>query len=273
MAPNVSIAFSNEVLLKIFGMAPDEIPERNSRNQLAYANTEVDQFHVLFCSETPKVTFVPADVKTTRIHANCTYPHFVSPASVFKTTRGRERKVDDLVIDYNSSLYALGKSINVYLTLEYDKILKKFRISYPNNNNITINIKTSPSVANQLGFGSLDVIPYKMVPNVVSNDIDVRDLEKKARALVFDTGMVVVDLDQRTSMLNSYSGNTTMAMLEPTYDGIMRNPPHNELPRAHVTYFDPQLKFVLNRFGDDDQPHPLDWNIGAYVQGLVVGKV
>lgn len=272
LAPNVSIAFSNEILLKIIGMAPDQIPMRNAKNQLAYSNISVDAFDMKFCSEPPMLTILPGALKTAKVHVNPTMSQYETATSVFKTTRGRERKVSNLAEDYNNSLSGLGKNINFYISLEYNTVTKKFKINYPNNDHVAINIKTSPIIARQLGFGALDVIPFRMVPSEVSDDIDVHEIEKKARALVHDTGMVYVDLDQQRSILNSYSGNTTMAMLEPVYDGIMRNPPHVELPRTHVTYFDPELKFVLKRFGDDDQPYPLDWVVGAYVQGVIIGK-
>ena len=138
---------------------------------------------------------------------------------------------------------------------------------------MSINIKTKPYICRQLGFEASDVIKHKAVPSVVSNETDVKEIEQKARALVYDTGMVVVDLNQQMSQQNSYSGTITMATLEPVFDGVMRCPAQVEMPRVNVTYFDPQLEFVLYRIGDDGEPHPLEWNVGAFIQGLFVGKV
>lgn len=46
-----------------------------------------------------------------------------------------------------------------------------------------------------------------------------------------------------------------------------------ELPLVPVSQFRKQLTFVLSKFSERNQPTPLDWKVGAYVRGMLVGKV
>lgn len=272
LAPNVTVTFSNEVLPRLMGFSESQIPSRNSKNQIAYINPNTDKFEFFICHDMLKFDITP-DARGVKMHLYSSQNFVYSPLSVFQTTRGRERIPEQLAEDYQRSLTLSARLLNLFMNLEYVKAERKFKISYPNNNNVSINIITKPYVSRQLGFEATDVIKHKTVPSALAPDVDVKEIEQKARALVYDTGMVVIDLSQQVSQQNSYSGTATMATLEPFFDGVMRNPPRLEMPRVHVTYFDPILKFDLYRIGDDDQPHPLDWKVGAFVQGLLVGKV
>jgi len=272
LAANVTVAFSNEVLPKLMGFTESQIPARNSKNQVAFANTTSHKFeyHLGYDSITNKI---PTEARGVKIHLYTTKNFLYSPLGTFKTTRGRERVPEQLAEDYQKSLSALGRLVNLFLNLEFVKAERKFKITYPSNNFVQIDILTKPIVCRQLGHEPTEVIKHKATLPPLPLDVDVKEIEQKARALVYDTGMVVVNLSQQVSQQNSYSGTATMAILEPFFDGVMRNPPRSEMPRVQVTYFDPVLTFDLFRIGDDDQPHPLDWKVGAFVQGLLVGKV
>lgn len=272
LAPNVTVTFSNESLPKTLGFSDEQIPARNTRNQVAFANTNASSFEEFVCLDEPKKVSA-TELKTARVNVYATNDFVYSPLGELKTTRGRERKCEQLADDYQQNISSLARKMNLYMSLIFDRAMKKFSIVYPNNFNVHIDIKTKPHVCKQLGFEPLDVIKYRATADAIPDDSNVHEIEQKARALVYDTGMVVVDLNQQVSQQNSYSGTATMATLEPVYDGVMRNLPGVEMPRVMVTYFDPVLEFVLYRIGDDDQPHSLEWSVGAFVQGLLVGKV
>lgn len=272
VAPNVTVAFSNEFLPTVLGFSSEQIPARSKRNQVPFVNTSLTDFESFYCLE-PIINTMPIELKMSKVHVYTTSEFVVSPLGNLSTTKRRERNYEFLAEDYSNAIGKLAKKMNLYMALEYVKAEKKFKLIYPTNNQVSINIKTKPYICRQLGFEASDVIKHKAVPSVVSNETDVKEIEQKARALVYDTGMVVVDLNQQMSQQNSYSGTITMATLEPVFDGVMRCPAQVEMPRVNVTYFDPQLEFVLYRIGDDGEPHPLEWNVGAFIQGLFVGKV
>jgi hypothetical protein len=103
---------------------------------------------------------------------------------------------------------------------------------------------------------------------------DTENLAKKAIALVYDTGMVAVDLDDHGSYLNSHSGNTLMATLHPRGDGTLRNRIfHSQVARVNVSERNPHLVFILYRFDDNNNKSKLGWPVGAYVFGTLTGIV
>ena len=45
------------------------------------------------------------------------------------------------------------------------------------------------------------------------------------------------------------------------------------LPRVPVSYYNPELEFALHRFNEVGEPAHLEWKVGAYIQGVLSGKV
>ena len=112
-----------------------------------------------------------------------------------------------------------------------------------------------------------------MTNTVYPDEVNIKDVEKTARILVYDVGMLVISLDQRSSQQTHQFTNTYMALLEPEFSGILKSPLLMDMPFVPVSQFRKELTFVLTRFSESNQPMPLDWKVGAFVRGMLVGKV
>jgi hypothetical protein len=277
VAPNTTITFSNNSLLTAMGFLLTQIPEKTGRGQIPYVNTDVTNYAMFSPYDAPVSVLPVTEVRGSKINCYVTNPTVLSPIRYLKTTREREKNPTHLYEDYARSIESLGRLMNVYTTLEFNKAgNKKFAFKFPTNPNITVRVSLPASVMRQLGFDPAngEWIDQRSVAIPVSTTIDTENLEQKALALVYDTGMVAVDLYQQTSQLSSHSGNTLMATLHPKKDGTLRNRIYfGDMPRVYVTSANPDLKFAVYRFDDNNVKHKLGWPVGAYVFGSLTGKV
>lgn len=277
VAPNTTITFSNQSLPLALGFIPSQIPPKNKKGQIQYVNTDVTDYVMYPPYDSPTLDLPVADLRGSKMHCYTTANTVVSPPGYLETVKEREKNPELLHTDYANSIAEIGKMMNVYLSLEFDIAReKRFSFKYPNNANISIRINVPSSVMRQLGFDPADGewISQKAVAKPISTSVDTEDLEKKALALVYDSGMLAVDLYQQNSQLSSHSGNTLMATLHPKKDGTLRNRIYyDQVPRVQVSSNNPDLKFAIYRFDDDNIKHPLGWPVGAYVFGTLTGKV
>lgn len=112
-----------------------------------------------------------------------------------------------------------------------------------------------------------------MTNEAYKDEVNIDDIEKTARVLVYDAGMVVVSLDQRGSNQTHQFINTFMAILQARKDGTMTTDQGVALPRVPLATFNPNLEFVLSKFNENNEPIPLDWKTAAYIRGVLVGNV
>lgn len=277
VAPNTTITFSNNSLLLAMGFLLTQIPEKTGRGQIPYVNTDLINYTMFSPYDSPGMTLPAEEIKGTKLNCYVTNRTVLSPVNYLVTTKEREKNPTSLYEDYAKSIESLGKLMNIYMTLEFNRTgNKKFAIKYPNNANIIVRVNLPAPVMRQLGFDPAvgEWIDQRSVAIPVSTTIDTENLEQKALALVYDTGMVAVDLFQQTSQLSSHSGNTLMATLHPKKDGTLRNRIYfGDVPRVYVSNANPDLKFAIYRFDDDNVKHKLGWPVGAYVFGTLTGKV
>ena len=99
------------------------------------------------------------------------------------------------------------------------------------------------------------------------------NVEALAKVLVYDTGMVVVSLDQQASKQTYQFTNTVMAIMESDNAGIMTTKPGAVYTRVPVSSFNSTFEFVLSKFNEANEPIPLGWKVAAYVRGVLIGKV
>lgn len=277
IAPNTTITFSNSTLPQALGFMESQIPEKTKKGQVPFSNSDTENYKVLMCFDQPTMK-VPATVKGTKINCYTTSDIVLSPVSEVVTMKKRERDPSLLAEDYGNAISALAKKINVFMGLEYNAGTKTFKVVYPTNRNISVRLHLPPYVMRQLGFDPYelkhDFIDQTSEAKPVRDLLDVQDIEKKARALVYDTGMIAVDLDEQSSHLSSHSGNFMMTTLHPREDGTLRNRIYLwDVPRVQVSATNPDLTFLLFRFDDENQKFPLGWPVGAYIFGTLNGRL
>lgn len=269
VAPNVTVAFSNNDLPEAMGFSPSQIGSK-IRNQIHFKNANVRSFERTFCQLIPNVT---SKVYSTKIHLYPTETFVQSPVATLQTTKERERNPDFMALDYNATITSLANLLNFNFQLQNDATKKKFQFIYPTNSGILINIKVPIYIGHKLGYGHVEYIKPSMVNASYPGDLDIQDVEKTSRILVYDIGMLVVSLDQRSSQQTHQFTDTFMALLEPDFSGILKTPLMLDMPFVPVSQFRKELTFILSRFNESNQPVPLELKIGAFVRGMLVGKV
>lgn len=277
IAPNTTITFSNQNLPLAMGITAEQMPSKNKRGQIPFVNENKEHYMMVYPWDKPLVDDLPiAELRGVKINCYTTKDTLLSPLGQLVTEKQRVRDPVKLAQDYSKTMLEMGKKMNIYLSLTFDQATKLFKVVFPNNRNIAVRLFVPFDVVQQLGFDPSygEIIDDRSVPSPVKTDLETEDLEKKSVALVYDAGMVAVDLSQQRSQLSSHSGNFLMATLHPRKDGTLRNRIYfGDVPRVHVSSTNPDLRFMLLRFDDRGIKSPLDWPVGAYVFGTLNGKV
>jgi hypothetical protein len=178
--------------------------------------------------------------------------------------------------------YALN--VNFIFQLGYDETTKTFTFEYPINasfNNIIIVLSTD--LAERLGFGlTTDIKSSANTGKKVEDAFDVNIVETKARALIMDTGPVVVSDNNASSMTTVGITDSYMATLYPANFGTTM-----VIPSAESSFLPPTMilsknvfgssgfvtaNFKLSRFFENDQFVNLRWTMGAYISGTLRGS-
>jgi hypothetical protein len=276
IGPNTTMTFSNENLPKVLGFDEAQIPEKNKKGQVPFVNANPFDYRCEVAWDMPVVTLPVSELRGLKINCYTTNTTVVSPQVEFAIQKQRERDPVALCEDFSDLLTKLSRSMNFYLNLQYNQETKKFNFVFPNNPNISVRIYITPPMFGLLGFDPSygESIDQRSVAIAIKTNVNTEDLQKKALALVYDTGMVAVDLYEQSSHLSSHSGTTLMATLHPREDGTLQNRIYfADVPRVFVSNTNPNLKFKLYRFDDTNQKSELGWPVGAYVFGTLTGKV
>lgn len=269
LAPNVTIAFSNNILASALGFSDSQYSQI-TKLQYRIQNASTTMYKSFYCENTPLLANI---MYTTKINVYPTNKFVVSEKSTLTTTQERERKPSLLVADYNKSINALAKTMNIDFTLVHDADEKKFKFVYPEASGLKLFLRVTPYIGHRLGYGHVTLIKPSMQTTSYHEDVESDSVEALAKVLVYDTGMVVVSLDQQASKQTYQFTNTVMAIMESDQAGIMTTKPGVEYSRVPVSSFNSTLEFVLSKFNETNEPIPLNWKVAAYVRGVLIGKV
>lgn len=267
MAPGASITFSNMNMLKSFGFSENQIQDLKKPK---FSNP-----HFTFLTAIANKPIVAGlDTFNTVVHA---YPEStnarLSETFTLTTTKQRERKPELLAEDFSAVFQKAGESCNIKLFLEYDDTNHQFKIVFPSDPKIKVAIRVPPYIGHKLGYGHVTKITPDSEVSASIAEVQLKDVEKVSRVQAFDTGMVIISLDQIGSQQTYKFTNTFMALLESDFGGYMTTKMGIEWPRVAVSPFNSVLEFVISRYSETNAPIPLGWKTGAYVRGLLVGKV
>ncbi len=171
---------------------------------------------------------------------------------------------------------------NTMVDVSYDDRAKKFKFIFPPNQNILqTSVMLTRDLAERLGFGLVDSISQANAQgNRVEDDIDVKRTESKARALGYDTGMILVTNESKTSNNVIGISDQLMCTVYPNAVGVYEisplescfSPPTMSLPNFYSGgQNEVAVPFKLYRFLDNSEPAKLDLKNGAFVSGQLRG--
>ena len=272
VAPNTKVLFSSKKMLELLGFQTEE---REGR-RFAFVNLDSDNYKFFMADVSP---IVGKNIDAGKISVKTASPFFFS--SVIPIMLNIKEKID------NKKLFAKLKKLmddqidlsNVEFTLNYNQNTETFNFVFPAaTSSINIKLVTEPDLCQRLGFGYTKEI-LNTTP-VVPAKIGKTETGAMAKTLVFDTGHVVVTCFNTSSNLTSVGNNQFLASLFPDQGGSMSTglwsgqfpsvvPPSFEGGQSDSISFLCQLR----KFNDNGQLVPLDWKTGAFVSGVLCGKV
>ena len=209
---------------------------------------------------------------------------FWSEVFTLNITKGDSIKNKNYVPLLKTLMEEITENVNLNIDLGYNDDKKEFKFTFPIHDSIAnATLILSKDLAERLGFGLItDVSETNKQGDRVEDNFDVTKTETRARALGYDTGVIVVTNDGTSSNLMSGFSEQFMCCIYPTSTGTFEipllescfSPPTMSMPQQFqsASGFVP-ITFKLSRFLDTDQPINLDWKNGAFISGLLRGVV
>ena len=280
LAPNTDALFSTDGQLKAMGFGENQIGERTGKSKFIMTNDNTTEFNTIIADEEPHrmVEKTTPFKLSLQVHSTS----YMSETVNVSITKGESFENASYVDMMKKGLETLSYQSNLKLNMSYNASAKKFKFSFPTHDSIALATLIVPSdLAERLGFGlTNDITGKHNEGDRVEDQIDISKTETKARALGYDTGMIVVTCDGKTSnriagisdyfMCTLYptpTGTFEMSLMESFYIPSMVKLPHyyssasGEVP----------ITFRLYRLLDNNQPIKLDWKNGAFLSGQFLG--
>ena len=283
IAPNTNVVFSTDSQLLAMGFTPVQIGKRGKNNKLRMENNSVTEFDFITAFLEPNLVIMRGNqlIIGLEVHRNV----FFTDPFTFIMTREENFKNINYKAKLAKALQLYAKESNLNFGFNYDQALKKFTFEFPNNAAFDYFVITIPSeLSERLGFGlTTDIKKENRTGKLVkdSDDFNVDETTNEARALCFDTALVVVSDFYNTSNMTVGTPHPYMASLYPTGLGTMdipmmescHAPPTMRLSSVLPTgegYVLP--KFKLSRVLDNRNYVNFIWTKGAYISGALRGK-
>lgn len=271
IAPNTKVLFSAKKMLDLLGFPA----EKRTLYKYEFANPSNDSY-LFFVAEVPptlnmynygKITAAPI--------ANV----IITPVVNIRTSL-REKQTNAPLYKYmKESLNQLAVRTNIDFNLEYNNVSETFKFIYPNNQSIKTVVYCDNDLSSRLGFGLKREITAEDTSKPVQN-LTVKEGSKKSKILSFDTGHVVVTCFNTSSNLTSVSNNQYMASLLADNAGMLTiSPCVGEPPSFVPPNFEQDgnnnvpLLCNLLKFNDVGDLVPFQWKTGAYISGILQGKL
>ena len=274
LGPNTLNEYSTDVQLKAMGFSEQQIGKRKVRRQFSFENITTSY-----------------DMVEAETHANDSFPSakatiklkprdetFVSNDITFTTTVRDALKNTKIETAVKNALALVVENSNCNITFAYKADKKTFNFTFPDNANLILSLCVSAELASMLGYDGKDKITKEDVPNPRPDSIDIKEAGELSRTLAFDTGLVIVEVDNIASNTTSGISNQFMAALYPNESGILSlstscyTPPTIKIPTFMTGSSMVPVKFRLSRFIQDYVLVPLIWKTGAFVNGVFCGS-
>lgn len=281
VAPNLDILFSTDKALLNLGFSEDQIGERSARKKIVWRNEDNNSFQFFqaendFDNILNKSTVFKVGLRV----ANNMY---LSDSMIVSIKKGDSIKNEKYLDMFKKALDSLAYESNLKLDLSYNKAEKTFSFTFPEDRAIGSSTLFLPAdLSERLGFNSVtEINNTNKKGQPVTDEIDVEKTLANARALGYETGVVIVTNANVPANTTAGMSEQFMCSLYPTSTGTFEipilescfKPPSTSLPNfysmANATV---PTTFKLSRYTDNDTLVHLDWKNNAFVSGLLRGS-
>lgn len=278
IAPNTKVAFSTDGLLKACGFSNQQIGMRSGHKQFIFEN-KTDRFLSIVAENVPQVQFHAGNYKIT---ISAPSKKVTSAVHVLEVSKRVLLKHDSLLTVLTKPLQSMSESLNHSVTVTFNN--NKFQFAFPatasGDPRVTLHLPVDLSIL--LGYGPVEYID-KSTPclMVFSNPEDITNSQRKAVALVYDTGLVVCTLNMLSSNTTVGATDHFMAALYPNDSGIMdmlpgayfcSSPPFAVLTLHSGASGKVPVQFNLLRIYDNEKLEPFEWKTSGFVFGVLQVK-
>lgn len=281
LAPNTTAALSTPWPFFNMGFVGSQLGKRGKNNKLRVSNQENATFEFV----TANASFKEHLDKTAilKIDLEITNTDYVSDTSIVSVTKGESVKNINYQTALKKVLDVISYESNIKFDTSYNEAEKTFSFTFPSDRAIRLStFVVPPDLSERLGFDLVtDITINNKKGQPVPDDVDVKNTEAKARALGYDTGVVVVSNANVRSNTTAGINEEFMCSLYPTSTGTFEiphlescyKPATTKLPNFYTSSTGVvPAHFKLSRFLDNDDLVHLDWKNGAYVSGLLRGS-
>ena len=271
VAPNTKVLISQKKMLALLGFRADS----RTLRKFEFANPSSDSYLYYVAEDPPTLNIFNYGKITAAIVSNA----LISPVQILKMTVQDKKSNVKLFESLKKKLNRLSEQTNIDFNIEYDVREEIFKFIFPSNPGLKTVFKCDNDLSVRLGYGlkreitSGDVA--KAVPNLV-----VKESAKKAKILSFDTGHVVVTCFNTSSNLTSVSNNQYIASLLPDNAGMMTISPcvgenPSFVPPNYEVDGNNNVPLICNlmKFNNEGNLIPFQWKTGAYISGILQGKL
>jgi len=278
LAPFTTAIFStSDPFIEEMGFHKDVFAEKHGNQHFVKNKTE-NWVKAAVGHVAPKKTITKTDF---RIYLSTYDSLYTSPLQISRMIK-RDWLKHDKVAAYLGQLFDyFSRQCNVKFSFGYNEDERQFYFSLPQSDNLSVIVSCLPDFAIRLGFGPVNFIKVGMqaLPQKLPDD-PILQAQRKALALVYDTGPIVCTLDQVSSNTTSGAEDQTMAVLYPHMSGTLSMPESEcsckaNAVRLHVlTQSNAALvpiTFRLLRIYDDEKTANFLWKDDAFVYGCLQG--
>lgn len=283
LAANTKASFSTNSQLGALGFDPLQIGTKGNLNKYHMKNGTTKGFKFITAKEPRNVKIVAKPMFKMRLIVNNNT--FLSQTATLTITKGNSLKDSIFTSAVNTGLDKLVAQTNLQFNLTYNDTERQYTFNFPKAQAIAVSgLLVPPEFSERLGFDLATEINFNFPKGIpIPDPFDIKKTEAKARALGYDTGVIIVSDYNTASNTTAGINEQFMCSLYPTATGSFEipllescfKPPTMSLPKffsSSVSGGTVPATFKLSRYLDDDKLEELNWKNGAFASGILRGK-
>jgi hypothetical protein len=271
VAPMTAVYFSNSGALDKMGFTAKTYGERVGR-RFVLKNASCEGYVVFQAENAPAPLFFNRSPST--FFCAPLRAVYLSPPVPLSVTQSNFKSNAELWQLLRGALRTLNGWTNLSVSVSYQTGDRKFAFAFPAGR-VSVDLHLDSRLAERLGYGSAQTISRVSVPIAATFDDVAIDAGGLSRALVWDTVLAAVTLDNASSITASGFDGPLMATLWPDEPGIMRTSAEGTrvpVPTVQSGQASVPLTFRVWSLGKHSTVSPLDWPVHCFVAGILKGR-
>jgi hypothetical protein len=288
VAPYTKITFSSDAPLIDLGFTPEQFGSRTVLKQIEIANPTYRYRVWNVGVNMPSKVFSKWDFKMT---VSPYAAFFYSARYTLKLSPEKWGNSEEVAKSMTNVIKRLATDINVSISFEYDVNSSKFIVKFPAADTILLYLNLTNELCARLGYSGVAAIHKGLIPESVATptatsaataaDQTSTDAQKKCVSICYDTGLVIVSLEQTRANTTSGIDDYHMASLFPHSSGTMQMAawsssslaPSTAVPLSSGAATVVPLHFNLTRIYDNQTVADFAWKHEAFIYGELRGTI